>query len=108
MLIIYLLKYISLKFSWQILNKMLIVKWHKIYMEKKIMHWLDVEEIASQLEENYHDEYDPNMKLLDLQQMITSLSDFEDHEVEVQRATLEEIRDQWKEIREEFNEEDTD
>ncbi|WP_342270377.1 Fe-S cluster assembly protein IscX [Rickettsia endosymbiont of Orchestes rusci] len=77
-------------------------------MEKKIMHWLDVEEIASQLEENYHDEYVPHMKLLDLQQMITSLSDFEDHEVEVQRATLEEIRDKWEEIREGFNEEDTD
>ncbi|WP_341790086.1 peptide deformylase [Rickettsia endosymbiont of Polydrusus tereticollis] len=48
------------------------------------------------------------MKLLDLQQMITSLSDFEDHEVEVQRATLEEIRDKCEEIREELNEEDTD
>lgn len=72
------------------------------------MHWLDVEEIARQLEENYHDEYVPHMKLLDLQQMITSLSDFEDHEVEVQRATLEEIRDKWEEIREELNEEDTD
>ncbi|MFY9590291.1 Fe-S cluster assembly protein IscX [Rickettsia endosymbiont of Halotydeus destructor] len=71
------------------------------------MHWFDVEEIAIQLEENYPNDYE-GIKLLDLKQLITSLDDFEDQEVEVQKATLEEIRDKWSEIREGLSEEENE
>lgn len=70
------------------------------------MHWHDIEQIAEHLEDNYSDDYNPNMKLSVLKEMITSLADFEDHEVEVNGETLEEILDKWIEIRDETGEND--
>ncbi|WP_419235443.1 Fe-S cluster assembly protein IscX [Rickettsia endosymbiont of Nabis limbatus] len=68
------------------------------------MHWRDIEEIAEHLEDNYSDDYSSNMKLAVLKEMVTSLTDFEDHEVEVKGETLEEILEKWREIREEMEE----
>jgi len=66
------------------------------------MHWRDIEEIAEHLEDYYSDDYNSNMKLSVLKEMITSLTDFEDHEVDVKGETLEEILEKWREIREEI------
>ncbi|ABE04640.1 MAG: Fe-S cluster assembly protein IscX [Janthinobacterium lividum] len=68
------------------------------------MHWDDIEEIAEHLEDNYSDDYRPNMAQTLLKEMITSLEDFEDQEVEVSKERLEEILAEWKKIRGEMQE----
>ena len=53
------------------------------------MHWSDIEEIVENLEETYSEEEIPNENdLLYLKEMVLSLSDFEDHEVEVDSEHL--------------------
>lgn len=64
------------------------------------MHWRDVEEIAISLEENYPDEDIDELKFKDLKELVKSLSDFDDHEVETSNEMLQEILEAWKEIRE--------
>lgn len=69
------------------------------------MHWreLDIEEIAEQLEDNYHDQYN-DIKLSGLKRLIESLIDSESFEGEIKEITLEEILERWGEIREEREE----
>jgi FeS assembly protein IscX len=69
------------------------------------MHWNDVEEIAINLEENYLDEDISELTLQNLEELIKSLSDFDDHEVETTKELLKEILDAWQEIREHSSEE---
>lgn len=63
------------------------------------MHWEDVEEIAEQLEENYSEEDTEGLKLSEIEEMVRSLNDFEDHDEEVSRERLKEIVEAWQEIR---------
>jgi len=64
------------------------------------MHWRDVDEIAISLEENYPDEDIDDLKFKDIKELIKSLSDFDDHEIETSNEVLQEILEAWKEIRE--------
>ena len=64
------------------------------------MHWRDVEEIAISLEENYPDEEIDDLKLKDIEELVKSLSDFDDHEIETSNNVLQEILEAWKEVRE--------
>lgn len=63
------------------------------------MHWKDVEEIAKSLEEDYPDEDISELSIQDLEDLIKSLEDFEDNEVEVNKEVLKEIQEAWEEIR---------
>jgi FeS assembly protein IscX len=63
------------------------------------MHWNDIEDIAEGLEEYYSEEEVPEHNLRDLKEMVLSLSEFEDHEVEVEDFTLKKILEHWLEIR---------
>lgn len=65
------------------------------------MHWNDVEEIAESLEENYSDEDVEGLKLSEVEDLVRSLSDFEDHHREVNREILKEILEAWIELRRE-------
>lgn len=63
------------------------------------MHWTDIEEIAEALEENYSDEEIPERNLSYLKEMVLSLSNFEDHEVEVDDDILNQILEHWLDLR---------
>jgi FeS assembly protein IscX len=63
------------------------------------MHWRDIEEIAESLEETYSDEEIPERNLPYLKEMVLSLSEFEDHEVEVEDDRLKQIMEYWLELR---------
>lgn len=63
------------------------------------MHWNDVDEIAMDLEENYPDEDISELLLKDLEDLIKSLSEFDDHEIETNKEVLKEILEAWEEIR---------
>ncbi len=63
------------------------------------MHWRDIDEIAEKLEENYFDEEIPEHRLLYLKEMVLSLNEFEDHEIEVSNDNLNQIIECWLEIR---------
>jgi FeS assembly protein IscX len=64
------------------------------------MHWSDIEEIVENLEETYSEEEIPNENdLLYLKEMVLSLSDFEDHEVEVDSEHLKRIMEYWLDLR---------
>ena len=63
------------------------------------MHWSDIEEIASGLEESYSEEEIPEYNLGYLKEMVLSLSHFEDQEVEVSDDCLKQILESWLEIR---------
>jgi len=63
------------------------------------MHWTDIEEVAEALEETYSDEEIPERNLSYLKEMVLSLSNFEDHEVEVDDDLLNQIIEHWLEIR---------
>ncbi|XVN42126.1 MAG: Fe-S cluster assembly protein IscX [Candidatus Rickettsia vulgarisii] len=63
------------------------------------MYWKDVEEIAKSLEEDYPDEDISELSIQDLEDLIKSLEDFEDNEVEVNKEVLKEIQEAWEEIR---------
>ncbi|HJD56716.1 MULTISPECIES: Fe-S cluster assembly protein IscX [unclassified Candidatus Tisiphia] len=64
------------------------------------MHWNDVDEIAMSLEENYPDEDISELTLKDLEDLIKSLSDFDDHEIETNKEVLKEILEAWREMKE--------
>ncbi len=64
------------------------------------MHWNDIEEIVENLEETYSDEEIPNENdLLYLKEMVLSLNDFDDHEIEVDQEHLKRIMEYWLELR---------
>ncbi|WP_250311735.1 Fe-S cluster assembly protein IscX [Rickettsia endosymbiont of Oedothorax gibbosus] len=63
------------------------------------MHWNDVDEIAMSLEENYPDEDISELTLKDLEDLIKSLSDFDDHEIETNKEVLKEILEAWREMK---------
>ncbi|MCC8400178.1 MULTISPECIES: Fe-S cluster assembly protein IscX [unclassified Candidatus Tisiphia] len=63
------------------------------------MHWNDVDEIAMSLEENYPDEDISELTLKDLEDLIKSLSDFDDHEIEPNKEVLKEILEAWREMK---------
>jgi FeS assembly protein IscX len=64
------------------------------------MHWSDIEEIVENLEETYSDEEIPNEDdLAYLKEMVLSLNDFEDHEIEVDPEHLKRIMEYWLELR---------
>lgn len=63
------------------------------------MHWSDIEDIADSLEEHYSEEEVPEHNLRDLKEMVLSIPEFEDREVEVEDFTLKRILEQWLEIR---------
>jgi len=65
------------------------------------MHWSDIEDIAEQLELAYAEEEIPEYNLPYLKEMVLSLPDFEDHEVEVSNSTLKQILEYWLDIRNE-------
>jgi FeS assembly protein IscX len=66
-----------------------------------MMHWSDIEKIAIELEEAYSEEEIPEYNLPYLEEMVLSLSTFEDHEVEVKETTLKKIIEYWIDIRNE-------
>jgi FeS assembly protein IscX len=66
-----------------------------------MMHWSDIETIATELEEAYSEEEIPEYNLLYLKEMVLSLSSFEDHEVEVEDSVLKQIIEHWLDIRNE-------
>lgn len=63
------------------------------------MHWSDIEEIVESLEETYSDEEIPEYNLPYLSEMVLSLHDFDDHEVEASDIILKQIIEAWLEIR---------
>jgi FeS assembly protein IscX len=65
------------------------------------MHWSDIEEIAVQLEESYAEEEIPEYSLPYLKEMVLSLPNFEDHEIEVKESTMKQILEHWIDIRNE-------
>lgn len=69
------------------------------------MHWNDVEEIAIELDANYPDEDISELTIKDLEDLVKSLSEFDDHEVETNKEVLKEILEAWEEIRQEGMEE---
>lgn len=65
------------------------------------MHWNDIEEIASELEDIYGEEEIPEYNLPYLKEMVLSLPKFDDHEVEVENSTLKQILEHWIDLRNE-------
>ena len=64
------------------------------------MNWNNIEEIAKNLEETYSEEEIPNENdLAYLKEMVMSLNDFEDHDVEVDDDHLKRIMEYWLELR---------
>ena len=63
------------------------------------MHWSDIEEIVAGLEEAYAEEEIPEYNLEYLKEMVLSLSEFEDQEVEVSDDNLKQILESWIELR---------
>ncbi len=63
------------------------------------MHWNDIEEIVINLEESYEEEEIPEYNLPYLKEMVLSLPNFEDHEVEVSDTIMKQILEHWLEVR---------
>jgi len=64
------------------------------------MNWNNIEEIAKNLEESYSEEEIPDENdLAYLKEMVISLNDFEDHDVEVDDDHLKLIMEYWLELR---------
>lgn len=63
------------------------------------MHWSDIEEIIAGLEEAYAEEEIPEYDLEYLKEMVLSLAEFEDQEVEVSEDKLKRIAESWIELR---------
>lgn len=59
------------------------------------MHWTDIEEIVTALEETYADEEIPEYNLSYLKEMVLSLPNFEDQEIEVSEERLKDILENW-------------
>ncbi len=65
-----------------------------------VMNWNNIEEIAKNLEESYSEEEIPDENdLASLKEMVMSLNDFEDHDVEVDDDHLKRIMEYWLELR---------
>ena len=72
----------------------------KFNEENRDMHWSDIEEIVAGLEETYNGEEIPGDDNLEyLKEMVLSLADFEDQEVEVSKDNLKQIMESWIELR---------
>jgi FeS assembly protein IscX len=65
------------------------------------MHWSDIEELVNGLEESYAEEEIPDYSLGYLKEMVLTLSDFEDQEVEVENDHLKKILECWIDLRSE-------
>jgi FeS assembly protein IscX len=65
------------------------------------MHWSNIEELAVKLEESYAEEEIPEYNLEYLKEMVLSLSDFEDQEIEVRDNNLKQIMENWIDLRDE-------
>jgi FeS assembly protein IscX len=65
------------------------------------MHWSNIEELAVKLEESYAEEEIPEYNLEYLKEMVLSLPDFEDHEIEVSDNNLKQIMENWIDVRDE-------
>jgi len=64
------------------------------------MNWNNIEEMAKNLEESYSEEEIPDENdLAYLKEMVMSLNDFEDHDVEVDGDHLKRIMEYWLELR---------
>jgi FeS assembly protein IscX len=63
------------------------------------MHWSDIEEIVEHLEDLYGDEEIPEYNLPVLKEMVYSIDEFDDHEVDVDEEVLRQIIEHWIEIR---------
>jgi len=63
------------------------------------MHWSDIEEIAVHLEESYAEEEIPEYNLPYLKEMVLSLPNFDEHEIEVSDSNLKQILEHWIDIR---------
>ncbi len=63
------------------------------------MHWSNIEELAVGLEESYAEEEIPEYSLSYLKEMVLSLSEFEDEEVEVEEDHLKKILESWIDLR---------
>lgn len=62
------------------------------------MHWSDIEEIIVGLEEAYAEEEIPEYNLEYLKEMVLSLAEFEDQEIEVSEDNLKQIMESWIEL----------
>ena len=65
------------------------------------MHWSDIEELVNGLEESYAEEEISDYSLGYLKEMVLTLSDFEDQEVEVENDHLKKILECWIDLRSE-------
>jgi len=63
------------------------------------MYWIDIEDIAETLEENYPEEELSSLKLSYLEEMVRLLNEFEDNGVATTKETLDEIREAWRALR---------
>lgn len=63
------------------------------------MRWSDIEEIIVGLEEAYAEEEIPEYNLEYLKEMVLSLAEFEDQEIEVSEDNLKQIMESWIELR---------
>jgi len=63
------------------------------------MYWIDIEDIAETLEENYPEEELSSLKLSYLEEMVRLLNEFEDNGVPTTKETLDEIREAWRALR---------
>ncbi|WPY01229.1 Putative Fe-S cluster assembly protein IscX [Candidatus Trichorickettsia mobilis] len=61
---------------------------------------IDNEEIAEFLEDNYPEEDISPIKLSYLEEMIRSLSELEDEEIQLSKEILQEIKETWLALRE--------
>ena len=65
------------------------------------MHWSDIENIVDQLETAYLEEEIPEYDLPYIKEMVLSLHEFDDHEVDVNNSTLKQILESWIDLRSE-------
>lgn len=66
------------------------------------MRWNNIEEIVEGLEENYPEIDLDDLGHTDLEDMVKSLSEFEDHETIVTKKLLNSILEAWLDYREEI------
>lgn len=63
------------------------------------MRWKDAEEISNSLEDHFSEEEIPENNLAYLEEMVISLSDFEDHDIEPSEYDLKRILEYWLDLR---------
>lgn len=72
------------------------------------MHWNNIKAIANSLEENYADEEISGLSTKDLEELIKSLPDFDDHEIPTSKERIKEISDAWIAIKNNEYDEESD